>query len=348
MRDLRQRIREEEDRQLWPTIESRLDAIEGDVEALLDPRAHGRGRALFVAVGDGRTETVSIQMPFRERVIYDRTAFIRPLVAAHDEGRAAGVLAAHRDGIRILEWSTGEAAELESRSFELGDAQLADVKSGPAGQNPRLMQQSAVNRERFEDRIDDNRHRFLKSAVHDVTGMAKERGWDRVVVAGPPKIRQEVAAALTSENGFTVLEADQAWEIESPSTIAGQLWPILRSRHRQRECDLVTMAIDRSAAGQTGAVGMRNVLNALNQGQVQHLLFRADLEVEGYTTEEDTLHAVVGGAAAQAGFEMHREPLFVERMIEKVIAMGGRVTPVEEEAAELLDGHDGVAALLRW
>jgi hypothetical protein len=348
VRQLRQRIRSEEARADWPAIESRLETLEGEIDALVDPRAHGRGRALFVAVSDGRAENLAIQMPFRERVVFDRNAYVRPLVAAYDEGRPAGIVTVHREGVRILEWATGEADELESRSFELGDAQLADVKSGPSADNPRHTPEGAVNKERFEDRIDDNRHRFLKAVVHDLVALGKERGWDRVVVAGAPKVRQEVRDALSTENGLTVLESEQGWEIEGPAQISEQVWPVLRSVHRDRECQLVEEARERAHAGGAGALGMRNVLHALNQGQVGHLLFRSDLEAVGYSTQEATLHAEVGGAAAQAGFEMHREPLFVERMVEKVMEMAGRVTPVDDRAAELLDAHDGVAALLRW
>ncbi|MBW3621600.1 MAG: hypothetical protein KY461_15260, partial [Actinobacteria bacterium] len=130
--------------------------------------------------------------------------------------------------------------------------------------------------------------------------------------------------------------------------IADEAWPILRSKHREREGQLIEQAKDRALAGGAGALGLRNVLNALNEGRVAHLLVRSDLELEGYSTSEDTLHAEVGGAAAQAGYEMHPEEHFVERILEKAISMGGRVTPVDEEAADLLDEHDGVAALLRW
>jgi hypothetical protein len=45
---------------------------------------------------------------------------------------------------------------------------------------------------------------------------------------------------------------------------------------------------------------------------------------------------------------MHREPLFVERMIEKAIGTSASVTPIDPEVAGELEAHEGVAALLRW
>ncbi|MDX1620268.1 MAG: VLRF1 family aeRF1-type release factor, partial [Nitriliruptorales bacterium] len=333
----------------WQAVESRLDELEsGALAALLDPKAHGQGRALFAAVQGDRTETVSLQIPFRERVSFAHTPSLRPLVAAHDEGRAAGILVVSRQGAELLEWAVGQCEQLATWDFEIGDAQVADIKSGPSANNPRLEQRGLVNRERFEDRIDENRSRFLREVIGDAQATVKDRSWDRLVVSGSPKIRDEVVEALPTDNGLRVLRADNDWEGLSPSEISDRAWPVLRSVHRQREVELVEAAKGRALSGGAGALGMKKVCDALNQGQVSHLLFQADLEATGYSTDEGTLHPSVSGSAAQAGFEMHEEPLFVERLVEKVLETSGRVTPLDDEAADLLDEHDGIAALLRW
>lgn len=354
--EIRNRIKElrrelaDEPAERRQAVEDRLEALESDELArLLDPKAHGRGRALFVAVGDGRTESVALQIPFANRVILSDTPYVRPLVAAYDEGRPAGIVVAHAKGARLLEWALGEAEELASDTFELTDAQTADIKSGPSPSNPRMHGGGNVNKERYEDRIDQNRHRFLSSFVERVNEVAGERGWDRIVVAGMPKIREEVHDLVPRENGRRIVLSEHTWEDAAPHRIAAEVWPALRSIHREREVQLVEACKDRALSGGAGALGFRNVLNALNQGQVEHLLFQADLQHSGYRSEEGTLHETVGGHAAQAGFEMREEPLLLERMVERVMQMGGRVTPVDEEAAALLGEHGGgVGALLRW
>lgn len=347
IRALRQRLKDE-DPDRARSVESRLDELGDDLDGLLDPKAHGRGRALFVSVAEGRRESVSLQIPFRERVVYDDRAFVRPLVAAQDEGRPAGIVVAHRGGVRLLEWAIGEATELLRRDFEVGDAQLADIKSGPSADNPAHQQEGLVNRERFEDRLDENRHRFFKSAIDDVVLAADERGWDRIVVAGAPKVRDEVRAALPND-GREVLVAEHTWEEARPHEIAAHAWPLLRSVHRQRERDLVARARERTLSGGAGALGLDDTLGALNEGRVAHLLFQSDLELSGFVASDGSLHASDEGPAAAAGYELRRDPLFVERMVEKAFTMGGQVTPVDEDAAADI-GADagGVAALLRW
>jgi peptide subunit release factor 1 (eRF1) len=329
-------------------VERRLGRIGPALDLLLDPKAPGRGRALFVGVESGRSESLALQIPFRERVVLHDSAYVRPLVAAHDEGREAGVYVVSRSGARLLRWSVGEVEELATFGFEVSDEVLAADRSGPSPGNPSDPRHGYVNRERFEDRIDENRHRFLKEVGEDVVGHANEHGWDRVVLAGPPKAREMARELLPNANSVRVIMADQAWEDEPPHLIAEHAWPLLRSVHRERERELAEAARERALSGGPGALGMRNVTQALNAGRVAHLLYASDLAAEGYVAEDGTLHARVEGFAAQTDQSFSRESLFVERLIERAIGTSAQVTPVEPDATDLLSEHDGVAALLRW
>ena len=335
---------------LAKAVDKRLDRSGPALEALLDPKASGRGRALFIAVESGETASVAVQVPFRERVVFHDRPYVRPLVAAYDEGRPAGILVVSRAGTRLLRWSLGEIEEVARQGFELADEQVATLKTGPAPSNPQLSQHGFLDRDRFEDRVDENRHRFLRGVIDDLVTRAKEHGWDRLVVSGPPKLREVTRELLeAATDGVRVLQADQAWEEAAASTIAEQAWPLLRSVHRDRERELTDAAMERALGGGAGAIGLRNVCQALNQGRVAHLLYDVDADLQGYRSEEGSLHARVEGFAAQAELEMTREPLLVERMIEHAIGTGAAVTPIEDAGAVAkLAEHEGVAALLRW
>jgi peptide subunit release factor 1 (eRF1) len=350
IKDLKARLAEQ-DAEAAKAVERRLEAINGELTALLDPKAHGQGRALFVGVGDGRTASVSLQIPFKERVIYHETPFVRPLVTALDEGRAAGILVVSRAAVRLLRWAVGEVEELDRDEFTVGDAQLADIKSGPSHGTPANPNQGLVNKERFEDRIDENRNRFLRTVADDVAAQAKEHGWDRLVLSGPAKLREFVGEQLThaSSDGLRLVHAEQDWEHDTPANIAQHVWPLLRSVHEQREQDLVDRLLERAGAKGAATLGLREVCDALNEGRVAHLVFDDRLQLEGFRSSEDTLHPDLTGPVAQSdGVEFSREPLFVERMIEKAIATGAQVTPVSHAGSAPLGAYDGVGALLRW
>ena len=337
------------DRDLAAAVEQRLKTVDGELERFLDPKAHGQGRALFVGVASGRTASVALQIPFKERVLLHDHAFLRPLVAAVDEGRPAGILVLSRSGSRLLSWTVGEAEQIASDTFELGDAQTADRKSGPSPAAPQIQGHGVDHKQMFEQRIDENRNRWLRSMVDDVLGTAKEHGWDRLVLAGAPQLREYAAKLVGESDGLRIIHADADWEHMTPAAIAANAWPILRSVHEEREHELVDRALDQALSGNAGAVGLRDVLDALNVGRVAHLLFDDRLQLTGFRSSEDTLHPEVDGELAQSdGVEFHEEPLFVERMIEKAISTGAGVTPIAQAPAAALGEHEGVAALLRW
>ena len=96
------------------------------------------------------------------------------------------------------------------------------------------------------------------------------------------------------------------------------------------------------------ALGLRDVLAAVNENRVSHLVFDNDIEPAGVRTDDGLLFVQPSGYAAQAGLEFHDEPALVERALERVLASDGRVTPLAATTAEPLAEHDGIAALLRW
>lgn len=346
---LKARLAEDGDRDLATAVDARLDAVTGELERFLDPKAHGQGRALFVGVASGRTASVALQIPFKERVLLHEQPVLRPLVAAVDEGRPAGILVVSRSGARLLSWQVGEAEELRTDEFELGDAQTADRKSGPSPAAPQIMGHGVDHKELYEQRVDENRNRWLRSLVDDVLATAKEQGWDRLVVSGGAQLRDFVANLIGEADGIRVIHADADWEYQTPAQISTNAWPLLRSVHEEREHELVDQALDRALSGNAGAAGLKAVCDALNEGRVAHLLFDDRLQLSGYRSSEDTLHPEIDGELAQTdGVEFTEEPLFVERMIEKAISTGAQVTPVAQAPSAPLGAHDGVAALLRW
>ena len=336
------------DRDVARAVENRVRAIDGQLEALFDPKSSGQGRALFVAVASGQEASLNVQVPFKERVIFDANAYVRPLVAALDEGRPAGILVASRHGSRLLRWSHEGAEVVEETTFVVEDQVFAEEKSGPAMANPSNPQHAHVDRDQFEDRLDENRARFFKEIVTDTAQRAESEGWDRLVVSGPPKLRDDLAPQLEAATSSRVLRAEQSWEDATPPQIASAVWPLLRSVHLDRERELVDSARHRAFSGGPGAVGLRNVCAALNEGRVAHLLYDVTLDLEGYVSDEGTLHPRVEGVVAESDVGFRRDRLFVERMLEKAISTSAAVTAVSDETAEPLREHEGVAALLRW
>lgn len=346
LRDLRQRVKDEEPHANWVALSERIDALNGDLERLLDASEHGRGRALFAPVSEDRTETVAIQLPFRDRVIFDVSPYVRPLVAALDEGRPAGIAVVHKRGVRVLEWRLGEAEELSEDEFTIGGRDWRK-KSGPAPAQPLDTRPGGQKRDEFEERVDHNRLRFIREAARAVADLANSRPWDRLVVAGDPRRTKPFADELNPVGGEQLMVTDLSWEDAAPNVIAEQAWDVLKDLERERQLALVQVARNRALAGGNGAVGVEDVAASLNEGRVDRLVFGVGARLSGYRAPDGMLYAQDRSPGARDQ-EFVEEPHLIERMIARVVQTSGTVTPVDGEAAQLLTEHDGVAALLRW
>lgn len=328
-------------------LDDRLDQYRSDIDSLFDPRANGQGRAIVVGLGTGKRFSFKLQTPFEDRAVLRPRPYLRPLVAAIDEGRPAGIVIATKAGARVLEWTASGTRELSELTFELFDELLSEEGQGPASLSQRGAQ-LVTHRDKFDDRVDANRDRFLKEVAAVVAGHIADRGWDRVVVAGSSRIRERVRELIDAEE-VTVHDVDEHWEDRSVGQIAAAVWPILRSSHGERELALTTRIRDAGMSGGNGALGVRRVTPAVNLGRVQHLAFSHDADVTGYVGPDGTLHAEVAGQTAQAGIELQPVTYFVERLVERVLATGGRVTRLDhEDAVRDLAAYQGLGALLRW
>jgi len=80
-------------------------------------RPGGRGRALFAGLSNGEVMEMSTAMPLGTTAHLEPTGYVRPLVAALDEGEPAGVVLARRDRVRLLDWRMGVLAPLAEAGF---------------------------------------------------------------------------------------------------------------------------------------------------------------------------------------------------------------------------------------
>jgi hypothetical protein len=94
------------------------------------------------------------------------------------------------------------------------------------------------------------------------------------------------------------------------------------------------------------ALGLSQVLAALNDARVAHLVYDADLRFQGVVGEDGHL-AAPPEQRPMAGRTLD-EPRLTERMVERCLETGARITPVKGEAARMLAVAGGVAAVLRW
>jgi hypothetical protein len=343
---IRAQAKADGDRERWRAVFRALESLETDLAELLDPRQPGRGRALFATIEGGEVRRVVLQMPLVDKVVLDDVADLTPLLVAYDRGRPAGLVVVSHATLRVLDAALGAVEELAVFEVEPQTSDWREMK-GPAGANPGLAQHAASHRDRFERRLDEHRIRLIEGAAGELGRLRAKRGWDRLVLAGDPRLTQALRDDLHVEH-VDVSVVDRTLNGLSAAEIIAALAPALDQANARREAALVGRAKGAALSGHAGALGLADVLAALEDGRVEHLLFDPSRPYPGARAPGGRL--VPDGTVppgVEAG-ELVAEPSLAGHLVERALATDARVTPLSAEGLEALAEHEGVAALLRW
>ena len=174
-------------------VQDGIARLADELDRLIDPEHAGRGRVLFAAIGDRWVTRVSTRLPVQSRVVLDRTPFIHSLLELLDEGRRAGVVLASRTEARLLEWRLGELIPLEVLSSEL--VEPPHERSGPVGSRPASRHGTPTGEQR-NARERDEAARFIERAAAAASRLARDRGWERLLVSAGEQLTDSLARAL--------------------------------------------------------------------------------------------------------------------------------------------------------
>jgi Bacterial archaeo-eukaryotic release factor family 10 len=341
----RARLRQEGPHERWVAFDRRLRELAPALARVVDATEHGRGRALFAAVGSGEVHSIAVQTVLPTGATLGEVAHVLPLLAA-DEGAPMGIVLVGRDIVRALEARLGAIVELASFDVEPSVANGPERK-GPAASNPLRAQHVVSQRERYERHVEAGHRGLLEKAAEAVSGLAVERGWELAVVAGDPRGGGPLLEELR-RHGIESELVDRDLAELRPAQALDKLAPILASFRRRRDLGLVQRARDAALSGGRGALGLADTLTALAEGGVDHLLLDGSRDIVGAVGPEGELLPAGIVPPGVTGSELRSEPLLADRAALRALESGARVTVVDGEAALSLADADGIAALLRW
>lgn len=303
-------------------------AVKATVERVHERfRSHGKqrdpGRFVvgFLEVTDGkqaRDEWFELQAPQIDTTAHlNHGPFMPPLLKLLDQAPVAGVVALSTEKVELYEWRFGIAEKVGEWEFERGDT--GRERKAPVVDPAHGTSTSSSGRDQFNQRLDENRHRFLVQVGDAVAELAKTRGWRKVICFGNDGAHRYFVEHFGDEPprlaGHLDLVGHPLGEIARAATGAIADW------EAERERAIVARATDAALSNNgRGAVGVTEVTGCLEAGRVEHLIYDSSRDFGG---EIDTI-------------------------VQRAIATGAHVTPVEAERARALAEHDGVAAILRY
>lgn len=239
LRRLQREVRESGNPQAAAALDECLHRIRPALAGMLDGRTPGR--ALYAPLSGEEVFQLAVGLPVGVTATLEPTAYVRPLVAAFDEGRAAGVMVAAAASVQLFEWRMGAVEEVT-------ECTVAGVRPGHV--------RTAL---------------AAAGIAREVEMLATERGWRRVLVAGDGGLAHALAHR-SSASGREVAIVTGLVDGLPPRAIAAVVAGDLHDAQRRYEQRLAERVVDAALSERTAVLGAGRTLAALGAGAVSHLL----------------------------------------------------------------------------
>ncbi|MGH9380530.1 MAG: host attachment protein [Thermoanaerobaculia bacterium] len=317
-------------------------AFQRDAQAALRlaERHAPRGKTLVACCDASHDFTWSheLQVALPSRAAWEPTPQVRPLIEALDEYERYAVVLTDRNHARLFTVFMGEIEEHRETEAE------ADVRRLKASGTDQMWSQA-----RFQRRADTHARGHLRHVAEMTDELERERGFDRLVLAGTPEALGELQRLL-SRRLQTRLAGTVSLAVDSgPDQVLASTLEVEAEIERRAEDKMVGELIE--AAGRDhAALGLGPTLDALPAGRVLQLVYSSAANGRGAECPEcEALYADGPARCPRCGTDLIPLRDLLERLAEKTLVLGGRVEQVRGGAAERLQARaEGVGAFLRY
>lgn len=316
-----------------------LERLWPRVAELADPAAPGRSRILFAALDSDWALQFQSALPVATRVVLDDHPFIHPLLELLDEGRPAGIVLVSAEEARLFEWRVGSLqllSRIEEQYVQASHERAGHIGGGPSGQYHTPM------REQRQSREQDRAHRFLDQVTAVAAGLAAERGWERILVSGGDRWTEPTVAKFPQALRDRVFVDTRVLSGLDTPALQAAVADWAQEQHAEWERQLLESVCD----GPGAALGLSEVAAALNAGRVAHLVYDPKVRYTGTVGADGALYA--GDEVGPDGQPGAPESRLTERLVERALKTGARISPIEGAADGRLRDAAGIAAVLRW
>ena len=341
-RELQRRVAEDSGSAQTRDVDAALDRLWPHLESLTDPAAPGRSRMAFAALGSDWILRLESAMPVANRMVLDDGPFIHPLLEMFDEGRPTGVVLVAAEVARLLEWRLGSLAALNPMEQEYVEApheRAGQIGGGPEGQFHTPMREQRQARQR------DRTQRFLDQVTKVAADVAADRGWERILVSGGDRWTEPAAARFPQPLRDKVFADTRVLSGLDDAGLATVVSERVHEQHTKWERQLLEHVRDAGRSG-AGALGLSEVATGLNGGRVAHLVYDPGVRYTGTVGADGALYG--GDEVGPDRRPGTPEPRLTERLVERALKTGAKITPIEGAADSGLADAAGIAALLRW
>lgn len=276
------------------------------------------------------------------------TPYVAPLLFAVDQAERYAVLYASRDYARVFEVFLGEIRENWSsvRDTDTGEwTRTTEARHAPGMGNP-VTARGGRDVDRFASRLEVDTARFYKELITDFQNDSLSTEADRIILLGTPDARKGVLSVMPKHLADRVVAQLPAPADDSKT--AASWYPLVEKAIKEAE-DAGEEAL-LAKIRERGSVGMSEVLNMMNSGQIHVLAlpFTTDYNV-WISSETRTVGSSEAALKTQRPGEEYEEVRLTDVLSELVAKHNFKVEFMDDEQADtLVNDFAGIAALRRW
>jgi hypothetical protein len=307
---------------LRANLERARDVLEGDL-----PTEGAHGLALFVAEPVELLEVLKLPRAVPNRVAIRRSPLLAPLARLERRERWCVALVNRRDA-RIFRGAHDGLREVE---------QIHDLVFGQHDQG-------GLAQARYQRGIEKEKDDHLKHTGDALMRHFKRQPFERLIVGGP---REVVADFETKLHGYVGdrlagrIEVDV--EHSTPDQVLEAAQPVFEALEDAREAE----AFERM--GESAAIGLGDVLPALNERRVETLVVDERFTAAGTCCPACGWLGPAGEQSCPAdGTELEALDDLAEAAIELTVQQSAEILVVRRRREELDRRAGGIAALLRF
>lgn len=285
--------------------------------------------AVFASNAAGLFEVLPLPRSARPRVAIGHSPLVGPLVRLERRERWCVALVSRRDA-RIFRGSPDGLREIE---------QIHDVVFGQHDQG-------GWSQARYQRGIEKEKDDHLRNTADALMKHFKRRPFQRLILGGP---REVVADFESKLHGYLSERLAGRIEVDVDSSTAEQVLrkaqPLFEALEDEREA----AALERLGEGGRAALGLDEVLRALNERRVECLLLDERFAAPGASCPECGWLGPHGERTCPVeGRELEQLDDLTEAAIELTLQQSAEILAVRRRREELGERAGGVAALLRF
>lgn len=306
------------------------------IEAIADMEGnHGRAKVIFASARSNMWREFDLPGKFGVRVDVGQAFTVTPLITQQATQPRVAILLVDRDHSRLLQL---EASEITERN---------DLFPGNA---EKIRTPAARKSSHIERSKEDPVHKHLASVGNQLLRAHLRESFEALLVGCRDELWPEIDAALPSDlKRILIGRFHVDPEAASPREVQEKAEKIISRRDRKELREVAAKAMDEAAADRLGAVGLANVVQALERNEVRVLLLP---DPRARFSEAAWLCSHCGHLDIQSGekcslcrAQMRRFPRADEALVRKALATGAEIRSLRHASA---NPENEIGAWLRF